>query len=86
MKTSPFSLIAVLGNIVCAALVLLVRLAAPSGWLYDLRAGEGTGQGQRSSADVQQLQRLFQNVSASPGASEPKCRRFAFDRIKNSLK
>ena len=32
-------------------------LAAPTGWLYDLRVGEGTGQGQRPSADVQRLQR-----------------------------
>ena len=42
-----YSLAAVLRNAICAALVLLVLLAAPTGWLYDLRAGEGTGQGQR---------------------------------------
>ena len=35
----------------------MVLLAAPTGWLYDLRVGEGTGQGQRPSADVQRLQR-----------------------------
>lgn len=52
-----FSLLAILRNIICAALVLLVLLAAPTGWLYDLRAGEGTGQGQRPSADVRRLQR-----------------------------
>ena len=52
-----YSLAAVLRNTICAALVLLVLLAAPTGWLYDLRAGEGTGQGQRPSADVQRLQR-----------------------------
>lgn len=57
MKKTSFSLPAVLRNIICAALVLLVLLAAPTGWLYDLRAGEGTGQGQRPSADVQRLQR-----------------------------
>lgn len=57
MKKTSFSLPSVLRNTICAALVLLVLLAAPTGWLYDLRAGEGTGQGQRPSADVQRLQR-----------------------------
>ena len=57
MKQGAFSLAAVLQNTICAALVLLVLLAAPTGWLYDLRAGEGTGQGQRPSADVQRLRR-----------------------------
>lgn len=32
-------------------------MAAPTGWLYDLRVGEGTGQGQRPSPDVQRLRR-----------------------------
>ena len=57
MKKTSFSLPAILRNIICAALVLLVLLAAPTGWLYDLRVGEGTGQGQRPSADVQRLRR-----------------------------
>ena len=57
MKQGAFSLAAVLRNTICAALVLLVLLAAPTGWLYDLRAGEGTGQGQRPGPDVQRLQR-----------------------------
>ena len=57
MKKTSFSLPAILRNIICAALVLLVLLAAPTGWLYDLRVGEGTGQGQRPSTDVQRLQR-----------------------------
>ena len=57
MKQGAFSLDAVLRNTICAALVLLVLLAAPTGWLYDLRAGEGTGQGQRPSPDVQRLRR-----------------------------
>ena len=57
MKKTSFSLPAILRNTICAALVLLVLLAALTGWLYDLRAGEGTGQGQRPSADVQRLQR-----------------------------
>lgn len=52
-----FSLPDVLWNVICAALVLLVLLAVPTGWLYDLWAGEGTGQGQRPGADVQLLRR-----------------------------
>ena len=52
-----FSLLPILRNTICAALVLLVLLAAPTGWLYDLRAGEGTGQGQWPGPDVQRLQR-----------------------------
>ena len=52
-----YSLAAVLRNTICAALVLLVLLAAPTGWLYDLRAGEGTGQGQWPGPDVQRLRR-----------------------------
>ena len=57
MKQGAVSLAAVLRNTICAALVLLVLLAAPTGWLYDLRAGEGTGQGQRPGPDVQRLRR-----------------------------
>ena len=44
--------------IVGAALALLVVLALPTGWLYDLWAGTGTEQGQQPGGDVQQLQRL----------------------------
>ena len=51
------SLHSVLRNIVCAALALLVVLALPTGWLYDLWAGTGAEQGQQPSGDVQQLQR-----------------------------
>lgn len=47
----------VIRNIICAALALLVLLAAPTGWLYDLWAGTGTEQGQWSSEDVQMLRR-----------------------------
>ena len=43
-------------NIVCAALALLVVLALPTGWLYDLWAGTGTEQGQWPSEDVRQVQ------------------------------
>ena len=52
-----FSLLPILRNTICAALALLVLLAAPTGWLYDLRVGEGTGQGQRPGPDVQRLRR-----------------------------
>ena len=52
-----FSLLPILRNTICAALVLLVLLAAPTGWLYDLRAGEGTEQGQQPGPDVQRLRR-----------------------------
>lgn len=51
------SLSTILRNTVCAALVLLVLLAAPTGWLYDLWAGEGTGQGQKPGAEVRLLER-----------------------------
>ena len=47
----------VIRNIICAALALLVLLAAPTGWLYDLWAGTGTEQGQWPSEDVRRLQR-----------------------------
>lgn len=43
-------------RIVGAALALLVVLVLPTGWLYDLWAGAGTGQGQWPSEDVRQLQ------------------------------
>ena len=52
-----FSLLTILWNTICAALVLWVLLAAPTGWLYDLWAGEGTEQGQRPGADVRQISR-----------------------------
>ncbi len=51
------SIRATLGNLLCAALALLVVLALPTGWLYDLWAGTGTEQGQQPGGDVQQLQR-----------------------------
>ena len=55
MKNESFPLCKILRNTICAALVLLVLLSAPTGWLYDLGAGEGTEQGQRPSVDVQRL-------------------------------
>ncbi len=46
-----------LRNILCALLFLTVILGAPTGWLYDLGAGEGTGQGQWPSQGVGRLER-----------------------------
>ncbi|MBD5102278.1 MAG: hypothetical protein HDT27_06210 [Subdoligranulum sp.] len=54
-KASSF--LTILQNTVCAVLVLLMLLAVPTGWLYDLWAGTGTEQGQQPSGDVRQLQR-----------------------------
>ena len=54
-KASSF--LTILKNTICAVLVLLVLLAVPTGWLYDLWAGTGTEQGQQPSGDVRQLQR-----------------------------
>ena len=56
MKKESFSLCIILRNTICATLVFLVMLSAPTGWVYDLWAGEGTEQGQRPSVDVQRLQ------------------------------
>ena len=57
MKKESFPLFTILRNTICVILVLLVMLSAPTGWLYDLWAGEGAGQGQRPGTDVQRLQR-----------------------------
>lgn len=53
MKQSVHTFLRIVG----AALALLVVLALPTGWLYDLRAGTGAEQGQRPGEDVQRLQR-----------------------------
>lgn len=55
MKKESFSLCIILRNTLCTAFVLLVLLSAPTGWLYDLWAGEGTEQGQWPSVEVQRL-------------------------------
>lgn len=55
MKKESVSLVIVLQNVIYIVLSLLVLLSAPTGWLYDLWAGEGTEQGQQPGADVQQL-------------------------------
>lgn len=44
-------------NAVGAALALLVMTALPTGWLYDLRAGTGTEQGQKPGEGVERLER-----------------------------
>ena len=42
-------------NILCAALAVLVVLALPTGWLYDLWAGTGLEQGQQPGEGVEQI-------------------------------
>lgn len=56
MKKGSLSLLTILRNVISVALVSLVLLIAPTGWVYDLWAGEGTEQGQRPNVDVQRLQ------------------------------
>lgn len=55
MKKESVSLVIVLQNVIYIVLSLLVLLSAPTGWLYDLWAGEGAEQGQQPGKDVQQL-------------------------------
>jgi hypothetical protein len=47
MKKGLSSLFTIFRSIICITLALLVLLSVPTGWLYDLWAGEGTEQGQR---------------------------------------
>ena len=70
MKKGQHSIPTILRNIVCAALALWLMLAAPTGWLYDLWAGTGTGQGQRPGEGVQQLRRQ-EDVSSCFYAQTP---------------
>ncbi len=49
--------LAILGQGLCILLAVWLLLAAPTGWFYDLWAGEGTGQGQRPDDNVLLLQR-----------------------------
>ena len=51
------SIHSVFGKFVGAVLVLAVVAALPTGWLYDLWAGTGTGQGQRPGEGVEPLRR-----------------------------
>lgn len=55
MKKTSFSLPAILQNTICAALVLLVRLAAPTGGCTT--CGPGRERGKASGPDVQRLRR-----------------------------
>lgn len=70
MKNRQHSIPTILRNIVCAALALWLMLAAPTGWLYDLWAGTGTGQGQRPGEGVQWLRRQ-EDVSSCFYAQTP---------------
>ncbi len=51
------SIHSVLSKLVGAVLVLAVMAALPTGWLYDLWAGTGTGQGQKPGEGVELLRR-----------------------------
>ena len=52
MKKGLSSLFTIFRSIICITLALLVLLSVPTGWLYDLWAGEGTEQGQRQRPGV----------------------------------
>ena len=69
-KTKRTPLYTIPRNIVCSVLALWVLMAVPTGWLYDLRAGVGTEQGQRPGEGVQQIQRQ-EDVEAFFLASTP---------------
>ena len=56
MQKGNFSIWTVMRTTICLVLAFWILLFAPTGWLYDLRAEEGTEQGQRSNEDVQQPQ------------------------------
>lgn len=55
MKKGAAFLLNGLKNIVGIILALGLLCAVPTGWLYDLWAGEGTGQGQRPTEEVRQV-------------------------------
>ena len=55
MQKGNFSIWTVMRTTICLVLAFWILLSAPTGWLYDLWAGEGTEQGQRPNGDVQQL-------------------------------
>ncbi len=57
MKQERPSIPVLLRNAALAALAFCLVLATPTGWLYDLWAGTGTGQGQRPGEGVSQLRR-----------------------------
>ncbi len=57
MKQQRPSLPVILRNVVLTVLAFWLVLATPTGWLYDLWAGTGTGQGQRPGEGVSQLRR-----------------------------
>ncbi len=57
MKKERLPIPVLLRNVALAALAFCLVLATPTGWLYDLWAGTGTGQGQRPGEGVSQLRR-----------------------------
>lgn len=57
MGNEKSSALTIFRNLICAALAFLMVMAVPTGWLYDLWAGTGTGQGQRPGEGVELLER-----------------------------
>lgn len=57
MGNDKSSALTIVRSIICAVLAFLVVMAVPTGWLYDLWAGTGTGQGQRPGEGVELLER-----------------------------
>lgn len=57
MGNDKSSALTIVRNIICTVLAFLVVMAVPTGWLYDLWAGTGTGQGQRPGEGVELLER-----------------------------
>lgn len=55
MKNGAVSVLNAVKNFVWVILGLFILVATPTGWLYDLWAGEGTGQGQRPTKEVRQI-------------------------------
>ena len=81
MASMKHSIHSVLGKLVGAVLVLAVMAALPTGWLYDLWAGTGTGQGQKPGEGVERLRRqedverffLSRTPAAVPGGELAAC-------------
>lgn len=57
MGNDKSSALTIVRNLICAALAFLIVMSVPTGWLYDLWAGTGTGQGQRPGEGVELLER-----------------------------
>ena len=56
MKKEDGTVLKIVKIILIGVLALWIMLTAPTGWIYDLWAGEGTGQGQKPGEGVRQIQ------------------------------